>query len=33
MNEAPVALQDGATGTMDKLDKVTREKTTGTFVI
>ena len=32
MEEAPVALQDGVAGIMDKLDKATREKTSGTFV-
>lgn len=32
MEEAPVSLQDGVNGIIDKLDKSTREETSGTFI-
>jgi norsolorinic acid ketoreductase len=32
MEEAPVSLQDGVDGIIDKLDKTTREKSSGTFI-
>ncbi|KAI9733425.1 MAG: hypothetical protein M1834_003509 [Cirrosporium novae-zelandiae] len=32
MSEAPVTVQDGVNGVIDKIDNATREKTSGTFV-
>jgi norsolorinic acid ketoreductase len=32
MEEAPVSLQDGVDGIIDKLDKSTRERNSGTLI-
>jgi norsolorinic acid ketoreductase len=32
LSQAPVALQVGVDGIVDKIDKATREKTSGTFM-
>ena len=32
MEEAPISLQEGVDGIIDKLDKSTREKDSGTFI-
>lgn len=32
MKEAPLTVEDGVNGIIDKLDKATREKGSGTFI-